>query len=124
MFFVCSRRVKTPETPSGRTPSLVAPCRVLRNPGVLGGRLSLETRAMSPSPRNPVDHLVGANLRRLRLRKDMTQQVLATKLGVTFLLLKKFESGAARVGAARLAHAAKALGVPIQGFLRSRPGGR
>jgi transcriptional regulator with XRE-family HTH domain len=79
---------------------------------------------MSPSPRNPVDHLVGANLRRLRLRKDMTQQVLATKLGVTFLLLKKFESGAERIGATRLAHASKVLGVPIQGFFEEPPGGR
>jgi hypothetical protein len=122
MFFVCSRRVKAPETPCGRMPSLVAPCQVLRNPGVLG--LSLETRAMSPSPRNPVGHLVGINLRRLRLRKDLTQQALATKLGGSSLQLQKCQSGAARVGAARLAHAAKALGVAIQGFFEEPPGGR
>jgi transcriptional regulator with XRE-family HTH domain len=53
-------------------------------------------------------------LRRLELRKS--QQSLAQALGVTFQQLQKYERGANRVSAGRLAKLAEALGVPVAFF--------
>ena len=46
----------------------------------------------------------------------MTQHALAKALGVSFQQVQKYETGANRVGAARLGQIAAALGVPISFF--------
>lgn len=59
----------------------------------------------------PVDVQVGQHIRVLRYKLGMTQQDLATKLGVSFQQLQKYEKGLNRVSASRLADIATALGV-------------
>lgn len=53
---------------------------------------------------------------RIRLRRQeigMTQKALADLSGVTFQQIQKYETGANRVSAGRLARIAEALGVPM-----------
>jgi transcriptional regulator with XRE-family HTH domain len=46
----------------------------------------------------------------------MNQEALAAALGLTFQQVQKYEKGANRLSASRLAAAAKALGVPVSYF--------
>ncbi len=48
----------------------------------------------------------------------MNQETLATALGLTFQQVQKYEGGANRVSASRLAEMAEALGVPVAYFFR------
>jgi transcriptional regulator with XRE-family HTH domain len=73
-----------------------------------------------PSRRQParrrgrrVDALIGRRLREARLLAGATPQQLATALGVSAQAVQKYETGARRLTAARLAAAVKFLGVPM-----------
>ena len=66
-----------------------------------------------------VDIHVGARIRSRRILLDMNQQALAKKLGLTFQQVQKYENGANRVSASRLAAISKVLGVEIGYFLDS-----
>ncbi len=66
--------------------------------------------AKSPSP---VDVIVGRNLRIWRMVKGLSQAQLASRLGVTFQQLQKYEVGGNRIGTGRLVKAAAILGIPI-----------
>jgi len=66
---------------------------------------------------NPIDILVGQNIRIQRLASDMSQTALAARLGVTFQQLQKYEKGINRVGSGRLVSIAEALGVPVTALL-------
>jgi transcriptional regulator with XRE-family HTH domain len=48
----------------------------------------------------------------------MNQETLATALGLTFQQVQKYEGGANRVSASRLAEMAEVLGVPVAYFFR------
>src|SRR5580658_3142909 len=50
----------------------------------------------------PVDVLVGQNIRICRLQKGLSQTELGERIGVTFQQIQKYEKGANRVGASRL----------------------
>jgi transcriptional regulator with XRE-family HTH domain len=63
------------------------------------------------------DAVVGANIRVHRLAQRMSQSALARELGISFQQLQKYESGTNRVGAARLARIALALGVRVTALL-------
>lgn len=63
------------------------------------------------------DAVVGRNIRAHRLARHMSQSALARQLGLSFQQLQKYESGANRVGAARLVRIATALGVPVMTLL-------
>ena len=63
-----------------------------------------------------VDTHVGARIRSRRILLDMNQQALARKLGLTFQQVQKYENGANRVSASRLAAIAEVLGVAIGYF--------
>jgi len=63
------------------------------------------------------DAVVGRNIRVHRLARRMSQSALACQIGVSFQQLQKYESGANRVGAARLVRVADALGVPATALL-------
>lgn len=65
---------------------------------------------------DPVDVHVGACIRTRRLLIGMNQETLAKALGLTFQQVQKYEGGANRVSASRLAEIAKVLGVPISYF--------
>jgi transcriptional regulator with XRE-family HTH domain len=64
----------------------------------------------------PVDAAVGERIRVLRLDQGMDQSELAASIGASAHDVQMFEAGARRVGAARLARIAKALGVGVDAF--------
>jgi transcriptional regulator with XRE-family HTH domain len=65
---------------------------------------------------DPVDMLVGRNIKLHRLAKAMSQEELAHKLGLTFQQLQKYERGINRVGGGRLFRIASILGIEISAF--------
>jgi transcriptional regulator with XRE-family HTH domain len=65
---------------------------------------------------DPVDMLVGRNIKLHRLAKSMSQEELAHKLGLTFQQLQKYERGINRVGGGRLFRIASILGIEISAF--------
>lgn len=65
---------------------------------------------------HPVDVHVGARLRMRRKMLRLTQQKLATAVGVTFQQVQKYERGANRIGASRLLELARILEVPVAFF--------
>jgi transcriptional regulator with XRE-family HTH domain len=65
---------------------------------------------------NPIDVEVGGRIRTRRLLLGMNQQALADALDLTFQQVQKYEHGANRVIASRLAAMAKILAVPISYF--------
>src|SRR3954466_11198020 len=65
---------------------------------------------------DPVDIHVGARIRTRRLLLGMNQETLANALGLTFQQVQKYEGGANRVSASRLAQVAEILGVPVMYF--------
>lgn len=67
---------------------------------------------------HPVDVAVGNRVRELRIRANMTQQVLAEKAGVSFQQIQKYEKGANRMGASRLVGIAEILNVPVSALFQ------
>ena len=66
--------------------------------------------------KHPVDLHVGQRLRHRRWLVGMTQQQLATAVGIKFQQIQKYESGANRISASRLYDLANALDVPVSFF--------
>ena len=65
---------------------------------------------------DPVDKLVGQNIRIFRTAKGMSQTELGNAVGVTVQQIQKYENGANRVGSSRLFKIAEVLEVPIGRF--------
>jgi len=65
---------------------------------------------------NPIDVHVGKRIRMRRLFLGMNQETLANGLGLTFQQVQKYEGGANRVSASRLAEVARILEVPVPYF--------
>ncbi len=65
---------------------------------------------------NDIDLHLGKRLRRRRRLLGLTQQQLATTVGVRFQQIQKYECGANRISAARLWSLAQALEVPVGYF--------
>jgi DNA-binding XRE family transcriptional regulator len=57
---------------------------------------------------NPIDIHVGSRMRMRRMALGMSQEKLATALGLTFQQVQKYEKGANRMGSSRLQQAANA----------------
>jgi transcriptional regulator with XRE-family HTH domain len=83
-------------------------------------------RAVGPRPKpkpdskrgaSQTDKLIGARVRKARLERNMSQQDLADRLGLTFQQVQKYELGANRIAATRLVEIAKRLEKPIVWFL-------
>ncbi len=66
--------------------------------------------------KHPVDLHVGQRLRHRRWLVGMTQQQLASAVGIKFQQIQKYESGANRISASRLYDLANALQVPVSFF--------
>jgi transcriptional regulator with XRE-family HTH domain len=64
----------------------------------------------------PVDKLVGQNIRIFRTAKGVSQTELGALVGVTFQQIQKYEKGVNRVGSSRLAKIAQILEVPVGQF--------
>jgi transcriptional regulator with XRE-family HTH domain len=71
----------------------------------------------------PVDKLVGQNIRIFRMAKGISQTELGNSVGVTFQQIQKYEKGANRVGSSRLAKIAVILKVPISNFFDNSASG-
>jgi transcriptional regulator with XRE-family HTH domain len=67
---------------------------------------------------HPVDLHVGAVIRSRRKALGMTQQELATAIGLTFQQVQKYERGVNRISASKLYDTAVALKTPISLFFR------
>jgi len=63
-----------------------------------------------------INKRIGSAIKQLRLIRGMTQEHLATILGVSFQQLQKYERGKNRVSAARLVLIAEAFNIPVQTF--------
>jgi transcriptional regulator with XRE-family HTH domain len=71
----------------------------------------------------PVDRIVGQNIRIFRTAKGMSQTELGDAAGVTFQQIQKYEKGTNRVGSSRLAKIAQILDVPVARFFDNAAGG-
>jgi transcriptional regulator with XRE-family HTH domain len=69
-----------------------------------------------------VDRQVGESIRAHRLLAGMSQGYLASKIGVTFQQVQKYEKGTNRVGAGRLPQIAEILGVPVAALFKGHAG--
>lgn len=65
-----------------------------------------------------IDAEIGLRMRRLRNSRQLSQEELAARIGISCQQLQKYESGANRVSASRLVQLADALSVEISLFLR------
>jgi len=65
---------------------------------------------------NPIDLHVGKRMHLRRTMMGMSQERLASKLGVTFQQVQKYEKGLNRIGASRLWDVAQVLGVGVEFF--------
>jgi transcriptional regulator with XRE-family HTH domain len=66
--------------------------------------------------KDPLDEMIGQNIRLHRLRNRMSQSKLGKSIGVTFQQVQKYEGGVNRVSGNRLIHIARALATPIGAF--------
>jgi transcriptional regulator with XRE-family HTH domain len=62
---------------------------------------------------DPIDKLVGRNIRIQRLKKGLSQKKLGDALGLTFQQVQKYEKGTNRVGSGRLYKIASIFGIPV-----------
>ncbi len=70
-----------------------------------------------------LDAMIGAKIRMLRVDRGISETALAARIGVTFQQLQKYEQGAGRVGASRLARIAAVLDVSVGEFFESSRAG-
>ncbi len=74
-------------------------------------------RSKTPSGQpNPIDIHVGNRIRLRRTLLGLSQEKLASLLGLTFQQIQKYEKGLNRVGASRLWDISKVLEAPISFF--------
>jgi transcriptional regulator with XRE-family HTH domain len=72
---------------------------------------------------SPIDIHVGSRMRMRRMALGMSQEKLATALGLTFQQVQKYEKGANRMSSSRLQQAADVLGVAAAFFFEGAGGG-
>jgi len=63
--------------------------------------------------------MVGAKIRMFRTNREMSQTMLAERIGVSFQQVQKYEKGANRVGASRLSQIASVLGISVGDLFES-----
>ena len=68
---------------------------------------------------NPVDAKIGSQIRSLRISKDISEEVLADRIGVTFRQIRRYERGTSRVSIMQLTEIAGALGVAVSTFFNA-----
>ena len=70
------------------------------------------------APKNDLDRFVGHRLRAQRIFCRLSQEALATEIGITFQQLQKYEKGTNRIPASRLYTLSQALNVPVSYFFQ------
>ena len=78
---------------------------------------------MATRKSGPLDAMVGARIRMLRVNRAISETILAERIGVTFQQMQKYERGANRVGARRLAQIASVLDVSVGEFFETSRAG-
>ncbi len=78
-------------------------------------KITAQGKLSDGSP-NPIDVHVGSRIRLRRAILGLSQEKLAEELGITFQQVQKYERGLNRVGASRLWHLARVLGVSVNFF--------
>jgi transcriptional regulator with XRE-family HTH domain len=71
---------------------------------------------MPASGPDPIDQLIGQNVRAQRVKAGLSQAQLGKAIRVTFQQVQKYETAANRISAGRLYEVAKALGFPVAAF--------
>lgn len=66
---------------------------------------------------DPLDQLIGRNIRSYRIKAGLSQVALGASIGVTFQQVQKYENAITRVAASRLVRIARALDVPVGAFI-------
>jgi transcriptional regulator with XRE-family HTH domain len=82
-------------------------------------------RIHSPKAADATDAAVGRNIALNRRARAMTQQDLATMLGISFQQVQKYEKGMNRISSGRLLQIADIFGVPVEQLFdgtRAAPG--
>lgn len=69
-----------------------------------------------PRSTTPLDRKIAKRILETRHSKNVSQEVLAEAIGVTFQQVQKYERGKNRVSASRLFQISKALDEPIAKF--------
>jgi transcriptional regulator with XRE-family HTH domain len=72
---------------------------------------------------HPIDVYVGGRMRLRRIQLGLSQGALASKIGVSFQAVQKYESGDIRISASRLYDVAQALTVSPGFFFEGYPDG-
>ena len=78
---------------------------------------------MATRKSGPLDAMVGARIRMLRVNRGVSQTALAERIGVSFQQVQKYERGANRVGASRLSQIASVLDVSVGELFESSRAG-
>jgi transcriptional regulator with XRE-family HTH domain len=79
---------------------------------------------MTSKAPQPLDLILARNIRIRRLNKGISQTALASRIGVTFQQVQKYERGANRVSASRLFRIAQVLDAPVGVFFDGGPNER
>ena len=72
---------------------------------------------------HPIDIYVGGRMRLRRIQLGLSQGALASKIGVSFQAVQKYESGDIRISASRLYDVAQVLEVSPAFFFEGYPDG-
>ncbi len=64
----------------------------------------------------PEDKVIGENLNKIRVAKNISQDYIAKQIGVTFQQIQKYEKGTNRISASTLLKLSQLLNVPIEDF--------
>ncbi len=72
---------------------------------------------------HPIDVYVGGRMRLRRIQLGLSQGALASKIGVSFQAVQKYESGDIRISASRLYDVAQVLDVSPAFFFEGYPDG-
>ena len=70
---------------------------------------------------NPTDKYVGSRVRLLRSQHNMSQEMLAKHLGISFQQVQKYEKGMNRISASRLRHLSQIFDVQVNFFFEGAP---
>jgi transcriptional regulator with XRE-family HTH domain len=80
------------------------------------------TRSPSRARLTAEDRIIAANIRHLRLERGITQEQVASLLGITYQQVQKYESGVNRIGLPRLRVLQDFYDVPFERFMDGLPG--
>jgi len=73
-------------------------------------------RGKKPNPK------IGSLIKVARKSQGISQMQLASRLGISYQQLQKYEYGASHITVSRLTQIANALGLPVKSFIDAQPG--